>query len=162
MGTKERVKRVILDIDRCIDCRSCEVACFYSHVDNNNLPRGEMEELAALPTHCRHCDLPACASVCPVDAIEVRDDGIVWRQKFKCIGCKSCVFVCPFGAISLNIVRHVVSKCDLCCDLVEAGGEPRCVSTCPANALSFEAVEADVGKATLLGSRVKGKTGWRR
>lgn len=42
----------------------------------------------------------ACATVCPVNAIEVTENYIVVIPE-KCTGCGVCVKVCPVGAISL-------------------------------------------------------------
>lgn len=60
----------------------------------------------------------------------------------KCIGCGTCVAVCPFGVPRLSERNHKVIKCDQCDELVQAGEEPRCVTACPKGALLF--VEADV------------------
>ena len=42
----------------------------------------------------------ACATVCPVIAIEVTENYIVVIPE-KCTGCGVCVKVCPVGAITL-------------------------------------------------------------
>ena len=49
----------------------------------------------------------------------------------RCIGCKMCMMVCPFGNIQSNGAHEPVVKCDLC------GGEPECVLFCPTNALQY-------------------------
>jgi ferredoxin len=41
----------------------------------------------------------ACATVCPVNAIEVTENYIIIIPE-KCTGCGVCVKVCPVGAIS--------------------------------------------------------------
>ncbi|RPJ15892.1 MAG: 4Fe-4S dicluster domain-containing protein, partial [Desulfobacteraceae bacterium] len=48
-----------------------------------------------------------------------------------CIGCRSCVSVCPFGAMSYNQIDKKVFKCDLC------GGQPQCVRFCDMKAVDF-------------------------
>ncbi len=48
-----------------------------------------------------------------------------------CIGCRSCVAVCPFGAMSFDTVGKKVIKCDLC------DGEPICASFCDVKALDY-------------------------
>ncbi len=42
----------------------------------------------------------ACATVCPVNAIEVTENYIIVVSE-KCTGCAVCVKVCPVGAIAL-------------------------------------------------------------
>lgn len=47
---------------------------------------------------CIRCG--ACASVCPVDVIEVLDTHV--RVLEGCTNCATCVKVCPVGAISIE------------------------------------------------------------
>ncbi len=154
-------KRIVIDIDRCIDCRSCESACFYSHTSQQNLTHSVAQNIAEFPYHCRHCDEPVCLDACTRDAIERRDDGVVVRNKFRCIGCISCALACPFGAINQNIVRKVVSKCDLCISNLTDGDEPNCVSTCTSGALQFIPVDEIVGTEK-WGARIMAKPGMHR
>jgi Fe-S-cluster-containing hydrogenase component 2 len=51
----------------------------------------------------------------------------------KCIGCKECVWACPFGAITVR--NGVAIKCDLC------GGDPECAKVCVPNAIKFTVIE---------------------
>ena len=47
---------------------------------------------------CMHCDEPACASACPVTAMKKTAEGPVTYDADKCIGCRYCMWACPFGA----------------------------------------------------------------
>lgn len=155
-------KRVILDIDRCIGCRSCSAACFYSHRGMPNVAHGVIDE-GALPVICRQCEEPACVAACPVDALRREPNGIVQRSRMLCIGCGSCVQACPFGAIHPDLTQHQVAKCDLCEERVLAGGVPRCVATCPSGALRFESAESmEKDKILLLSGRTAGEHPYRR
>ena len=154
-------KRVVVDMDICIGCRACEIACYVSHWGHQNLVEAQAETNVKLPSHCRHCADPSCVAVCPVDALEIGDDGIIRRHKGRCIGCTSCAIACPFGAIDTALLHRIVNKCDLCQDRVLDGKEPRCVSTCTSGALSFVEVEEDI-KKNLYGARILGKPGQRR
>jgi hydrogenase-4 component A len=96
-------RMVIADPRRCIGCYACVAGCVESHRTAglqayprlyiiHTLPAGTM------PIQCRHCEEPACAAVCPVNAITRRDDCIQLNESL-CIGCKMCGLACPFGAI---------------------------------------------------------------
>lgn len=149
-------KRVVLDLDRCIECKSCMAACFYGHEEMAGVQFVDIGP-ALLPVVCRQCADPACVEVCPAEAM-IRDErGVVARGIFRCRGCGSCVRACPFGVLSLEMVGHQVAKCDLCQDRIERGLEPRCVAVCPTGALRFattEEIEAE--GLTVLGGRVVG------
>ena len=62
--------------------------------------------------------------------------GIVSVNEDKCIGCMTCLSVCPVGCIKPS---NVAIKCDLC-----RGDIPACVANCPNRALVF--VEAGGNK----------------
>ena len=76
---------------------------------------------------------PACAEVCPVDALKPDPDfgGVTTVDIEKCIGCKNCVEACPYGYIRLDDDICSAIKCDLC------NGTPKCVQMCMAEALHF-------------------------
>lgn len=110
---------------------------------------------------CMHCDEPACASACPVTALEKTADGPVVYDADKCIGCRYCMLACPFGAISSDwkSLAPKISKCTLCADrlpfdspterngvelthaehaaAVAGHSMPACVQACPSDALDF-------------------------
>jgi Fe-S-cluster-containing hydrogenase component 2 len=74
--------------------------------------------------------------ICPVKAIS-RDEKLsrVMVNQDKCIGCRSCVTVCPFGAMNFNVIDRKVFKCDFC------DGDPQCVRFCDMKAVDY--MEAD-------------------
>ncbi|MCK4421133.1 4Fe-4S dicluster domain-containing protein [candidate division WOR-3 bacterium] len=162
--TKVRVteKRVVLDIDRCIGCYACAVACYESHREKQNLSRAQFDITIDLPQHCKHCTEPSCVEACPVEALEKREDGLVYHNNFRCIGCLSCTYACPFGVLKALRVRHIVSKCDLCCDRLEEEKDPRCVETCTAGALSYiPIIDEEEREKGRVDARIKAKP-WRR
>ena len=182
--------RVLVNLDRCIECGSCGAACSLSH---GNMPAMSFARSgpALLPIVCRQCKAASCVATCPADAM-VRDEaGVVRRRLFRCIGCGSCARACPFGVLSSfthgipagfrspsHISGHQIAKCDLCADRVEGGtgfqpvesrhslkdcATPRCVAACPAGALVF-ADERDTATAglTVLGGRTTGDHPFKR
>lgn len=142
---------------KCIGCRTCEVACALAHSHGAGVealspasfkPRLRMIKTATVSTAvmCHHCEDAPCVNACPSNAIVYRQNSVQVEQD-RCLGCKSCVLACPFGAmdvvtvpaarhfagISLSLgVKALAHKCDLCSDN-PAG--PACVSVCPTNAL---------------------------
>jgi len=137
-------KRVFLNLDLCCGCRSCAAACAYGHHVHSLLGHNKLELEAELPLHCFHCEQPACVEACPNEAMKKRDDGIVLRSHFKCVGCGSCAVACPFGVIQPDLSKHIVPKCDLCIDRIEENDIPRCVATCTSGALSFEEIDEQI------------------
>lgn len=136
---------IIADSTKCIGCRTCEVACVVSHEDNQDCsgvkPATFSARIRVVKTGdfstavtCHHCEDAPCANVCPVGAIG-RANGAVLVEQARCIGCKSCMIACPFGAMQVMRVdaRAQALKCDLC---QHRENGPACVEACPTNALS--------------------------
>jgi anaerobic dimethyl sulfoxide reductase subunit B (iron-sulfur subunit) len=156
---KNRQLGFYFDPDRCVQCHACELACKSLHqVEFGigwrrivSLWRGVYPEVAnrTVSLACMHCGEPACRAVCPRAAIEKRsEDGIVVVHPERCIGCHSCLWVCPFGAVRFGSDGRM-QKCNSCLELVREGEEPACVATCPAEALHFGPLEkmADLAAA---------------
>lgn len=158
---------VMANPDKCIGCRTCEIACVVAHTETNLFleepdefdfsPRLSVVKTAqiSVPVQCRHCEDAPCANVCPNGSIFSVDNTIYINQT-TCIGCKTCMLACPYGAIDLVAEfrdgakvaqpglrsndngkwdakdRVVANKCDLC--LGKENG-PECVRICPTDAL---------------------------
>ncbi len=83
---------------------------------------------------CRQCEDAPCGAVCPTQAISRRND-FVFVDQARCIGCKTCMVACPYGAMEVvTVAAHQVQAltCDLCWHR-DAG--PACVEACPTSAL---------------------------
>ncbi len=135
------------DINICLGCKTCEIACAVEHSEGKDLfsalaegVKSRMDVVYAgvpVPMNCRHCEDAPCIEVCPTSAIQRSETGPVVIDISLCIGCKSCAIVCPYGAIKFD---KRAFKCDQCVERLEAGLEPACVEACPVNALKFEKV----------------------
>ncbi len=148
-------KIIVCRVQRCLGCRSCEMACAVEHSESKTLrgavrqsPRPQrrlsVESAGAggLPLQCRHCEDAPCVAVCPTDALHREADlGPVLVESDRCIGCRLCMLVCPFGVIGLARDGKAVVKCDQCIERTSAGQDPACVSACPTGALEY--VEMD-------------------
>ncbi len=147
-------KMIVIDERRCLGCKSCMLQCAMAHTQAASLvealksssrpqPRLHVEALRefGMPLQCRHCEDAPCIVVCPTEAIHrFSPDGPVLLEKERCIGCKFCMIVCPFGVIDMSRDGKAVVKCDLCLERTQAGQEPACVAACPTGALRFEEV----------------------
>lgn len=171
-------KRVVLNLDRCIECGSCAAACFTSHA---NMPAVSFAVAgpALLPVVCRQCTSAPCVEACPADAMVRDDHAVVRRRLFRCTGCGSCAGACPFGVLPTQgagvptsirsvdrITGHQVAKCDLCQDRTatgDAAAVPRCVAACPAGALVFvDEHQAPQTHVIALGGRTTGQDRYKR
>ncbi|MHC4624063.1 MAG: 4Fe-4S dicluster domain-containing protein [Planctomycetota bacterium] len=161
-------KTIAVNIEKCLACRSCEIACALVHSESkvleeavNESPKPqrrvtvESVEGFAVPIQCRHCEDAPCITVCPTGAIhrhQANDPVLI--DKEKCIGCRFCLMVCPFGVIDITRDGKAVVKCDLCIERTKAGQGPACVTACPTGALKLadeKELAADKRKRTARG-----------
>ncbi|MDG2201536.1 MAG: polysulfide reductase NrfD [Phycisphaerales bacterium] len=150
----------VIDHDNCIGCHACTVAC----KSENDVPVGNfrtsvkyVEEgtYPAIKRHflvqrCNHCTDAPCVTICPVNALEKRDDGIVDIDRDACIGCRACMQACPYDAIYLNEDKGAVEKCHFCAHRVEQNLEPACAVVCPTNAIIAGDLDDPGSKVSLL------------
>jgi len=116
--------RIFPDVEACIDCGGCVVACkrTWEIPDDEQrisvstmlegqegasglnassataLERGESPGETSVPMQCYHCANAPCVSVCPTDSLLKTDGEFVQVRDSLCIGCQYCLSACPFGA----------------------------------------------------------------
>lgn len=142
-------RAILYDSTACVGCRECESACSerWKLPYNDKIAAEEQisaHKLTAIQTHgekfsrklCMHCIDPACASVCPVGALQKTSAGPVVYDAAKCMGCRYCMVACPFEVPTYewDAVMPKVRKCDMCSDRTSKGGITRCSEACPAEA----------------------------
>ncbi len=145
-----------VNLKKCVGCRSCEIACRNEH--HLDTPRRSVRKLVQDHEHgyftflsmaCNHCANPACVAVCPNHCFKKRRDGVVYYQSVSCIGCKSCVGACPFGAPKYNYLTKKIDKCNLCMDRLAVNLLPTCISVCVSEAIELVDIsggQADTGE----------------
>jgi len=143
-----RTKRVYVDEKWCLGCRLCEYHCAHANSSEKDMVRAlkdrtirprihiESDEHISFAVSCRHCDEPICVKSCIAGAIS-KLNGIVRIDKNKCVGCLTCVLVCPYAAIAPS-EDGPMQKCELCTQ--SRTGTPACVMGCPNQAILFEEV----------------------
>ncbi|MBT8398081.1 MAG: 4Fe-4S dicluster domain-containing protein [Gemmatimonadetes bacterium] len=185
---------MVIDLKRCYGCYACSMSC---KVKNHTPPgvfwarvlKGEEGTFPntirqALPVLCMQCDDPSCVEVCPTGATFMQEDGIVVVNKDTCMGCKSCLMACPYGArysveswesyfpdgLPLSEYEEfakqqweensgcgVATKCDFCEDRIGSGKGPACVEACPANARTFGDLDDVDSEVSILIRRHRGQ-----
>ena len=139
------MKRVYAKEELCLNCRLCEVYCKTAHSQSKDVLKANKYEepapvsrvtvygdnMLSAAVNCRHCDNPKCVQACITGAMtKDKKTGIVSVNEQKCIGCMTCLAVCPFGGIKTG---KFAVKCDLC----QGEDEPACVKNCPNRALVY-------------------------
>ena len=142
------MKRVYVNEEWCLGCHLCEYNCAFANSGETDMvkarkgkpiyPRIRVEDSGKDDIHfavsCRHCTDPICVKSCISGALSIQD-GVISVDQSKCVGCLTCVLVCPYGALAPN-EGGVMQKCELC--LQNSCGEPACVKGCPNRAIVYE------------------------
>lgn len=140
------MKKVYVNEKWCLGCHLCEYNCAFANSGETDMvkalkdkeinPRIHVEEDGKITyaVSCRHCEDPVCVKSCISGALS-KKDGVVAIDKNKCVGCFTCVLVCPYGAV-MPSANHAAIKCELC--LTNACGAPACVKGCPNKAIVYE------------------------
>ncbi len=144
---------LIQDTKKCIGCHACEIQC----KTNKSLPPGprlcqvievgpqlidNIPRASYIFMPCFHCQNPWCVAACPTGAMTRREkDGIVYVDHNLCVGCKTCISACPWGAPQWDPEKGKVVKCDYCMDRIDAGLKPACVTACATHCLKFDLAE---------------------
>jgi len=144
--------RFHFNMNKCIGCRSCEVACNEQNGNPAEIKWRRIGEIEGgtypdtsrhyLSMGCNHCLDAECVKGCPVEAY-TKDPmtGIVLHSATACIGCQYCVWNCPYSVPQFNEERGIVGKCDMCHGRLTDGREPACVDACPEAAIEIEIVD---------------------
>ncbi|MFO1466408.1 MAG: 4Fe-4S dicluster domain-containing protein [Steroidobacteraceae bacterium] len=150
---------MVIDVDRCVGCYACWIACFDEHVSVDHMPIAAPQPESGhrwmdvkpieqgvyprvhnkyMPLPCLMCEDAPCMKVGPEGAVYRRPDGIVVIDPVKAKGHPEIAKSCPYGVIYLNEQLNTAQKCTYCAHLLDDGWKlPRCVEACPTQALVF-------------------------
>jgi len=158
---------VLVDLTRCVGCRSCEAACnkeqglpepdmpfddtsIFEHkrrtsegaftvVNRYDIPGQEHPLFRKI--QCNHCNEPACLTSCFVNAYTKTPEGAVIYDPTVCVGCRTCMIACPFYVPAYSyssVLNPIVRKCIFCHETrLKFGRPPACVEACPREVLTF-------------------------
>ena len=151
-------KSIFRDMDACINCKACIIACQVKQMSRSyptsraiaepkglNLivrvyqcgpeMRGDRVHQSFVSIACMHCEDAPCIKVCPTSAIfKDAQTRITLVDRGSCIGCKLCLWVCPYGVPSFDEEGKLV-LCDLCIDRLKEGKKTACEAACQASAI---------------------------
>ncbi len=149
-------RAVLFDSTICIGCRGCQVACkeenhnpaekteFFAAPGGYQNPPGLSAKTFTLLTYheladaqgnpqwvfvrrqCMHCIDAACVAKCPEGAMQKAPDGTTFYEQAKCIGCETCLAVCPFEipVVGEDESGPHVWKCTFCLERVNNAAAP--------------------------------------
>lgn len=156
MSISTQQMSIFVDHERCIKCNACVVACKMEHdlppyptsppvaePKGPNFVRvfrvgpeikdGKVNQyFVAIP--CMHCNDPPCVSACPTNAISKLENGVMQVDGNRCIGCKFCLWACPYGAPQFTPEGKMV-LCDMCIHRLREGKKTACEAACVAKCI---------------------------
>jgi Fe-S-cluster-containing dehydrogenase component len=163
---------MMIDVDRCIGCYNCMLACRDEHAGNDypgvalgqpqsgqkwidvrEQERGTYPKVKVTytPVTCMHCEEASCISASTGGAVYRRADGIVLIDPEKAVGQREIVAACPHRVISWNEQKNIAQKCTMCAHLLDGGKrKPRCVEACPTGAIVFGDLDDAAGELAKL------------
>lgn len=111
-GIVDGTNLLVMDMDLCIRCGNCSLACHKVHGQSRLMrhgihiarpvkPNRQSIQHVLLPSVCLHCQDPECLTGCPTGAIARLPKGQIDIHRDTCIGCGDCATQCPYSAISM-------------------------------------------------------------
>jgi len=146
---------MLINLVKCVGCYACAIKCKQEHFLPPGIAWGRLlisetgiypkVTKQLYPVLCSHCKEAPCVKACPTGATRKREDGIVWIDQDKCVGCRYCLIACPYqvrsyyseereyfphqGPTEFEEMRKrlyplqtgVVLKCTFCLERIDSG-----------------------------------------
>lgn len=129
---------LVIAPEHCTNCHSCELTCSLFHEEEFNPARARVEvrtwdeNTHSAAVMCMQCEEAGCMAICPQHAITADPvTGARLVNASKCIKCRMCIQICPFGGTFYDPKGRKILKCDLC------SGDPQCAIVCPSGAITY-------------------------
>ena len=146
---KKIVKEIKVNLDKCVGCRACEVACSGFHATP------KFSSINPSRSRIRVVNDIINDVFVPIRAGDYGSAECSGRQSFTIDGkdyseCSFCTVSCPARDLFREPDSGLPLKCDMCAD-VPALSEPMCVQVCRVGALSYLEREVAVADEPKLG-----------
>lgn len=111
-------KIMYLEFERCIGCRACQAACRECG-DHDAKERNYVEYVdftesrQTFPMLCMQCKDPACARVCPANAIQITDEASCFQQWRKNVSDAATVH-----SAAHSVFRNLTSRRTKCTNAI--------------------------------------------
>ena len=141
---KKIVKEIKVDLDKCIGCRACEVACSAFHA------RPKYSSMNPARSRIRVVRDDLNDVYVPIRAGDYTPAECTGRHTYTISGkqykeCSFCGVSCPSRDLFKEPDSGLPLKCDMCEDDPPLK-EPMCVQVCPHDALTYEEREEEVAE----------------
>jgi len=148
---------MVIDLNICIGCNACTMACKAEHATPPGVFWGKVLEKEVgkypaarrvfLPVLCNHCKNPACMEAFPYGARTFHHQQATYFGNGRT----------PFEEAKQDFSEGVVMKCNFCVDRVEQGMDPACVQTCPTECRVFGDLDDPESKVSRLAAEKKAR-----
>ena len=147
-STTKTVKEIKVNLDKCIGCRACELACSGFHA------RPKYSVINPARSRIRVVVDELNDVYVPIRAGEYTAAECTGRNKYVINGkeyaeCSFCRASCPSRNIFKEPDSGLPLKCDMCEDVPELS-EPMCVQVCRPGALTYEVREDEREEVPML------------
>ena len=138
---KKIIKEIKVDLDKCIGCRACEVACSAYHAtpkySSTNPARSRIRVVI---DELNDCYVPIRAGDYTPAECTGRHSYTINGKQYR--QCSFCGVSCPSRDLFKEPDSGLPLKCDMCEDDPPID-EPMCVQVCPHDALTYEEREEE-------------------